>query len=193
MPKRSDLSNAQQVKLLALSSFWSRQWASTAPADRPRAEAAVDEVYALAGYRPPKKRWMLSPLSAVVNVGDDMRHSIVSDLGTPLELGNRSIAEKHGYDLGELLGDRLTGQFIPVGVLSGEERTRIESRRLRPPSWHIRRINELIDHRNNVIFDFHGWAMYAQSVFLRGALDPFEVFAAEVLATVLTLCWSAGM
>lgn len=187
MRTRDDLTDQQKMKLLGLASFWSSQATLTLPADRPRAEAAIDEIYALAGYPPPKKRWMSSPMTAAVDAGEDMGDCIAFELEGRLVIERQSIAENYGYDLEELLGDRLTGLIIPVGELSSEERARIEARRLRPPSWHIRRINELIDHRINVICGFYGWSVYAQGVFLRGALDPFEVFAAEVLATVLNI------
>lgn len=38
---------------------------STAPADRPAAEAAVSELYCLTGLRPPRFRWVSSPLLAM--------------------------------------------------------------------------------------------------------------------------------
>ena len=75
MKKRSDLSAFEQKKVFGQALFWSREALATRPAHRVAAEAAIDEIYALAGYRAPaKKRWMSSPLSAVVDAGDPVFH-----------------------------------------------------------------------------------------------------------------------
>lgn len=185
MPKRSDLTASQMWKLIALAQFWSREAMSTRPADRGLAEAAIDEIYALAGYRAPKKRWMSSPVSAVIDARDELDESIAFGLESRLVIEIRSIAERHGCDMSELLGDPLTRFVIPVGELTDEDRVQIERRRRQSPSWHIRRMNELIDDRINVITQQISRSVYLQSIMLRGALDPFELMAVEVLATVL--------
>ena len=58
MTKRSDLTEFQQKKVFGQALFWSREALATRPAHRAVAEAAIDEIYALAGFRAPaKKRW----------------------------------------------------------------------------------------------------------------------------------------
>ncbi|GAA4878301.1 DUF6745 domain-containing protein [Kitasatospora terrestris] len=49
---------------LALREEWLRHGLAAAPADRPRAEAAVRELYALAGTPPPRFTWVDSPAAA---------------------------------------------------------------------------------------------------------------------------------
>lgn len=188
MPKRCDLTEVQQRKVFGQALFWSREAMATRPANRAVAEAAVDEIYALAGYRAAKKkRWMSSPVSAVVDARDEMDGSLAFELEKRLVIETRHIAEKHGCDIDELLGDRLTRFLIPAGEIADDERVRPSRGERRPPSWHIRRINDLLDHRVNVITQVISRSIYLQSVFLRGALDPFELLALDVLTTVLDI------
>lgn len=186
MPKRCDLTEVQQRKVFGQALFWSREAMATRPANRAVAEAAVDEIYALAGYRAAKKkRWMSSPVSAVVDARDEMDGSLAFELEKRLVIETRHIAEKHGHDIDELLGDRLTRFLIPAGEIVDDERVPPSRGERRPPSWHIRRINDLLDHRVNVITQVISRSIYLQSVFLRGALDPFELLAVDVLTSVL--------
>lgn len=188
MPKRSDLTEVQQTKVFGQALFWSREALATRPAHRAVAEAAIDEIYALAGFRAPaKKRWMSSPVSAVVDAGDTMEGSLAVELDSRLVIETGRIAEKHGLDMTDLLGDRLTRFVIPVGEITDDERLPPLRGERRPPSWHIRRLNDLIDHRVNVITQLFQRSIYLQSVFLRGALDPFDLLALDVLTSVLDI------
>ena len=188
MTKRSDLTEFQQKKVFGQALFWSREALATRPAHRAVAEAAIDEIYALAGYRAPaKKRWMSSPVSAVVDAGDTMEGSLAVELDSRLVIEIGRIAEKHGLDITDLLGDRLTRFVIPVGEITDDERLPSLRGQRRPPSWHIRRLNDLIDHRVNVITQLFQRSIYLQSVFLRGALDPFDLLALDVLTSVLDI------
>lgn len=187
MTKRSDLTEFQQREVIRLAHSWSREALATRSAHRGVAEAALDDIYSLAGYSAPKKRWMSSPVSAVVDAGDALDGSLAFELDSRLVIETRSIADKHGYDMSELLGDRLTRFVIPVGEVMADERLPLKRGQRRPPSWHIRRLNDLLDHRVNVITQLFQRSIYLQSVFLRGALDPFDLLALDVLTTVLDI------
>jgi len=54
---------------------WLGHLLSTAPADRPAAEAAVSELYELIGFAPPRFHWVASPLAAMETVPLGVRPS----------------------------------------------------------------------------------------------------------------------
>lgn len=184
---RSELTDEEKTKLFALTVFWSGEATSTAPANRSMAEAAIDAVYALSGRRPPKKRWVSSPLSAAIDAAEDIDECITYYLEKILFFGARDIADSLGFKVEELLADRSTRLFLPVGFIGQEDEERHMRMRRRPPVWQINRINGLIDNRINAVVDALGWEGTAQDIFMRGALDPFDVYKAEALASVLDI------
>ncbi|MBK9080476.1 MAG: hypothetical protein IPL91_15905 [Hyphomicrobium sp.] len=182
-----NLTDEQKAKLFALLLFWSNEATSTARADRFVAEACIDAIYALKGLAAPKKRWVSSPLSALVGAGADINRSIAFDLERVLAVSTLEIVLSRGIDIGELLASHSMRLFLPAGFATGEEEERYMRMRRRPPSWQIRRINALIDNRTDAVADIYGWSRNLDEIFLRGALDPFEVFKAEVLISILDI------
>lgn len=69
------LTPEQQQALIAHREKWFKIGSSTEPADRPRAETAIAEVYRRAGHEPPQFIWCDSPLTAnltirILNTGE---------------------------------------------------------------------------------------------------------------------------
>ncbi|WP_207933398.1 DUF6745 domain-containing protein [Actinomadura sp. GC306] len=52
---------------------WLGHLLSTAPADRPAAEAAISELYRLIGFEPPRFHWVASPIAALETVPPGLR------------------------------------------------------------------------------------------------------------------------
>lgn len=182
-----NLTDAQKAKIFALSAFWANEATSTARANRFVAEACVNAIYTLNGLPEPKKRWMSSPLSALIDAGEDIKRSIAFDLEKELNLRMYDIVSGRAIDADTVLATRSTRLFLPVGLVTAEEEERHLRMRRRPPSWQIRRINTLIDDRIDAVADIYRWPRDPDETFLRGALDPFPVFKAEVLISILDI------
>lgn len=61
------LNHAQHRAITACRDYWLREARSTEPADRPRAEAAIEEIYARINLAPPAIVWETSPLHALID------------------------------------------------------------------------------------------------------------------------------
>lgn len=184
---RNDLTQEQVSKLLGLALFWQREADRTARANRPRAEAAIDEIYALRGRPPPQKRWVSSPMSALINVGEDIGRSLAFEFGSGLHVASTMIAVNSGFDVMDLLVNRMTRFMIPVEPWTEADDERHAGMRRRPPSWHVRRINQHITDQLDAIAGVYGWPAAIEDAFMRGALDPFEIYVADALAAILEL------
>lgn len=185
--KQVDLTDEQKAKIFALALSWSSEATSTARANRFVTEACINAIYALKGLPEPKKRWVSSPLSALIGAGADIKRSIAYDLDKELALRMYDIVSWHDIDIDSMLASRSTRLLIPVGFTTGEEEETHSRMRRRPPSWMIRRINALIDDRIDAVADIYGWPRKPDETFMRGALDPFEVYKAEVLISILDI------
>ncbi|WP_149259408.1 DUF6745 domain-containing protein [Actinomadura sp. K4S16] len=64
-----------QREAAAVRAEWLGHLLSTAPADRPAAEAAISELYLLIGLAPPRFHWVPSPLAALETVPPGIRPS----------------------------------------------------------------------------------------------------------------------
>lgn len=179
------LTDEQKAQISALKMSWVNEAMSTARADRYVSEACIDVIYDLVGLPKPKKRWVSSPLSALIDAGADIKWSIAYDLQCQQSVRMCDIVETRYIDIGTVLPNHSTRLFLPVDLATEEEEALHLRMRRRPPSWQIRRINALIDERIDAVADIHGWPRNPDETFMRGALDPFSVFKAEVLASVL--------
>lgn len=184
---RDDLTNEQKTKLFALALFWQHEAVSTNRANRTRAEVAVDEIYAMSNLPPPKKRWVSSPLSALVDAGESVERRISFDLEMKLYFRTQEIAETYGFSVSELLVDRTTRLFLPDDALTVEEAERFSRMRRRPPVWSLHRIRELIDDRIHAVASMYRWPLTMEGGFMRGALDPLPLYIVDAFAAVLEL------
>ena len=64
-PRTSPLTPDEAERLRIVRADWLAVGLSTEPADRPEAEAAVKELYAVMGWREPLTIWMDSPLGGI--------------------------------------------------------------------------------------------------------------------------------
>ncbi|MEU8305231.1 DUF6745 domain-containing protein [Actinomadura sp. NPDC048955] len=67
------MSDDAQREAAAVRAEWLGHLLSTAPADRPAAEAAISELYRLIGLDPPRFHWVPSPLAALETVPPGVR------------------------------------------------------------------------------------------------------------------------
>jgi hypothetical protein len=112
------LTVGQEIRLAEFRDEWLKVGLSTLPADRPRAEAAISEMYAILEKPRPRFVWCDSPLTAQVimylwpTIGDSLERALGSSpraslweiLGDSLEV---SLEESLGNSLGESLRDSL--------------------------------------------------------------------------------------
>ena len=119
-----NLTDAQKAKIFALSAFWANEATSTARANRFVAEACINAIYTLNGLPEPKKRWMSSPLSALIDAGADIERSIAFDLEKEFNLRMYDIVSGRAIDADTVLATRSTRLFLPVGLVTTEEEER---------------------------------------------------------------------
>lgn len=184
---RNDLTQEQVAKLVGLALFWQREADRTTRANRPRAEAAIDEIYALVGRPAPEKHWVSSPVSALINVGEDICRSLAFEFSRWLYVSTTIMADKAGFDVKALIVDRMTRFMIPVEPWTEEDDERHAGMRRRPPSWHLRQLSQHITDRIDLISGVYGWPITLEDAFMRGALDPFEIYVADAFAAILEL------
>lgn len=180
------VSEEQETQIFKLAMSWASEATSTVRANRFVAEACINAIYALRGLPEPEKKWVSSPLLAFIGAGADNKRSIAYELECELSFGLFEIVETLGIDIETVLVKRSTPLFIPIDNPFIRALTDLRTRR-RPPSWQIRRINELVDDRIDSVGDIYGWPRSPDQTFMRGALDPFDCYKAEVLASVLDI------
>ncbi|NVI93109.1 DUF6745 domain-containing protein [Actinomadura sp. BRA 177] len=73
------MSDHAQREAADIRAEWLGHLLSTAPADRPAAEAAISELYRLIGLDPPRFHWAVSPLAALETVPPGARPSQTAD------------------------------------------------------------------------------------------------------------------
>lgn len=66
MTKINSLTAEQEIRLPQFRDEWFRIGCSTAPADRPRAEAAITEMYRIIGKDKPQFIWFDSPATCIL-------------------------------------------------------------------------------------------------------------------------------
>ncbi|MEU8802756.1 DUF6745 domain-containing protein [Spirillospora sp. NPDC048819] len=112
---------------------WLGHLLSTAPADRPAAEAAISELYRLIGLDPPRFHWVASPLAALETVPPGVRLRAsetvdrLSDWPVPLRL-RRLISELTAqFNVSVLRGyrplDQMMGQLVRAPIMASGHST----------------------------------------------------------------------
>src|SRR5437870_382562 len=82
MKKIESLTPEQQSRLSEFAEIWTKIGLCTDPADRPRAEAAINQAYHSAGLKPPQKIvWCGSPLTAGMTRAIILDENLLKDLG----------------------------------------------------------------------------------------------------------------
>ena len=81
MRKIEKLTAAQTAKLAEYAKRWTEIGLSTAPADRPRAEAAIIEMYRVAGLGAPRIVWCGSPLAQGLTRAIVIDQKLLNDIG----------------------------------------------------------------------------------------------------------------
>ena len=122
------LTAAQESRLGEFAAKWTDIGLCTEPADRPRAESALRDAYALAGLAPPQRIvWCGSPLAAGLT-----RAIVLHCLGRAA--AGENVAGSARRDIAVLAGDdvqRVVGNDVWPGVVSGIGSGRAERRRER--------------------------------------------------------------
>jgi Domain of unknown function (DUF6745) len=128
------LTPEQEARCSEFVEKWNSVATCTAPADRPRAEAAIHQMYKEAGLAPPRKIvWCGSPLSTLLTVamiGDPAisERTLANKVGDRIFLGGRFKAESRiGAGLADAVRDsvaanlsaRIVGDSIKESVQSG--------------------------------------------------------------------------
>jgi len=105
--KLESLTGEQWAQVHTMRAEWLQWGMSTAPADRPAAEAAITEMYRLGGHVPPGFVWVDSPATAALAMwllsgfaGQKLRASLRASLGD-------SLRDSLGASLGDSLRDSL--------------------------------------------------------------------------------------
>ena len=106
MARIEHLTLEQEQKLHAFHREWLDYGLSCDPADRPRAEAAISEIYGMIGEMPPTFIWCDSPMTAILrgslspSLGANLRASLGGNLGADLR---DSLQDSLGASLGDSL------------------------------------------------------------------------------------------
>ena len=85
MKKIEKLTAAQTAKMADYAKLWTEIGLSTAPADRPRAEAAIVEMYRVAGLQAPKIVWCGSPMSQGITRAIVIDQKLMKGIGKNLK------------------------------------------------------------------------------------------------------------
>jgi len=118
--RRAPLTDSEQAELRKVRSEWLAVGLSTEPADRPEAEAAVKDLYAVMGWKEPMTIWMESPLGGCfaagwfesIRKGESKRGQLGDQLRGQLWGQLRDQLWGQLWDqLGGQLGDQLRGQL----------------------------------------------------------------------------------
>jgi hypothetical protein len=82
MAKIESLTPAQQARMAEYAARWTEIALCAGPADRPRAEAAIREIYGQDGLEPPAKIvWCGSPLSMGVTCAIILDNELTGEIG----------------------------------------------------------------------------------------------------------------
>ena len=108
MKKIESLTPEQQSRLSEFAEIWTKIGLCTDPADRPRAEAAINQAYHSAGLKPPQKIvWCGSPLTAGMTRAIILDENLLKDLGASVW---DSVGASVGASVGDSVGASAYGQ-----------------------------------------------------------------------------------
>lgn len=109
--KIEQLSAAQTAQLAEYTKRWTEIGLSNAPADRPRAEAAIIEMYRIAGLPAPKIVWCTSPMAQGLTRSIILDKKPMGDIGDSVEASVRDSVRDSVWDsVGASVGDNVYGQ-----------------------------------------------------------------------------------
>ena len=107
MKKIEKLTDAQNAKLTDYAKRWTEIGLSTAPADRPRAEAAIVEMYRVAGLPAPRIVWCGSPMSQGLTRAIVVDQKLMENIGKNLRA---SVRDSVWASVGDSVRDSVYGQ-----------------------------------------------------------------------------------
>jgi hypothetical protein len=123
MSRIRQLTDAQRAQIAEYVDRWTKIGLCTDPADRPRAEAAIGDMYLQAGLVPPQTIvWCGSPLSQgltreiilnptlMQSIGDRVEAGVMNSVADSVRASMRySVGAKMGYIMGDSVADKVGG------------------------------------------------------------------------------------
>ena len=179
-PRTSPLTPDEAERLRIVRADWLAVGLSTEPADRPEAEAAVKELYAVMGWREPLTIWMDSPLGGIAAA------AWFESIGKESKRGQ--LRDQLGGQLGGQLWDQLWGQL--GGQLGGQLRGQLGDQ-LRGQLWGQLR-GQLRDQLSNTWWGQHDAYLMAWWSFARELGVEYDPQHDKALDAWCRICRSCG-